>query len=96
MHGEDADLALLHVRRDGRGQIDERPLRDVFEDERVIRRTDFLDLMYETGGYVLAFAIGNHRHAFMGLNVEAHADGIPRARRELVIEGGQHLSNCTL
>ena len=59
VHGEDADLALLHVGRDDRGQAGERPGRDVFEDERAIRRADRFDLVDQAGGDVLARAVGD-------------------------------------
>ena len=59
VHGQDADLALLHVVGDRRRQIDERPLGDLLEDERLVRRADLLDLVDQAGGDVLAIAIGD-------------------------------------
>ena len=81
VHGEDADLALLHVVGDRRRQVDERPRRDVFEDERLVGRADLLDLVDQAGGDVLAVAIGDHRDALVRLHVEADANGVARAGR---------------
>ena len=80
----------LHVVGDRRGQVDERPLRDVFEDERVVGRADLLDLVHQAGGDVVAVAIGDHRDALVRLHVEADANRVARARGEFLIEHGQH------
>ena len=93
VHGQDADLALFHVVGDRRRQVDERPLRDVFEDERLVGRADLLDLVHQAGGDVFAVAIGDHRDALVRLHVEADANGVARAGREFLVEGGQHLCN---
>ena len=89
VHGEDADLALLHVGGDRRRQIDERPLGDVFEDERLVGRADLLDLVHEAGGDVFAIAIGNDRDALVRLHVEADANRVAGARGEFLVERGQ-------
>ena len=90
VHGQDADLALFHVFGDRRRQVDERPLRDVFEDERVVGRADLLDLVHQAGGNVRAFAIGDHRDAFVRLHIEADANRVARAGGEFLIESSQH------
>ena len=72
-------------------QIDERPLGDVFEDERLVGRADLLDLVDQAGGDVFAVAIGNHRDALVRLHVEADANRVARAGGEFLVEGGQHL-----
>ena len=89
VHGEDADLALFHVVGDHRRQVGERPRRDVFENERLVGRADRLDLVHEAGGDVLAVAIGDHRHAFVRLNVEADANRVARAGGEFGVESGR-------
>ena len=92
VHGQDADLAPLHVLGDRRRQVAQRPLGDLLEDERLVGRADLLDLVDQAGRDVLAIAIGNHRHALVRLDVEADADRIPGARRQAGIERGGHLS----
>ena len=47
-----------------------------------MRRADLIDLVHEAGGDVGALAIGDERDALVRLHVEAHADGVARAREE--------------
>ena len=90
VHGEDADLALFHVRGNRLRQIDKRPFGDLFEDERLVRRADLLDLVHQAGGDVFAVAIGNHRHALVRLDVEADANRIARAGSKILVVRSQH------
>ena len=92
VHGQDADLALLHVVGDRLGQIDQRPWRDIFENKRLVGRADTLDFVHQARGNVFAVAIGNHRHAFVRLDVEADANRITRTGSKVFVVRSQHLS----
>src|SRR5689334_24453082 len=91
MHGEDADLALLHVVSDDLRQAGQRPRRDIFQDERLVRRADLLDLVDQAGGDVFAIPIGDHGDALVRLNVEADPDGVARAGSQFLVESSDHL-----
>ena len=77
---------VLHVFDDHRRQVDERPRRHFFENERLVRRAHFLDLVDEAGGDLFAVAIGHHRHPLVRLNVEADADRVSRAGNEVEVK----------
>ena len=49
---------------------------------------DYYDLVPLRGGR-LAFAIGDHRDAFVRLHVEADANRVARARGEFLVKGRQ-------
>ncbi len=88
VHGEDADLALLHVGGDDVGQRGQRPRREVFEDERLARRRrPVVDLVDQAGGDVFAFAVGDDGDALVRLDVEADANRVAGAGEQFGVDG---------
>jgi hypothetical protein len=86
VHGENADLALLHRRGDRRRQANQWPRRDVFEHEGRVRRADIFDLVHEAGRNLLALAIGDDGHAFRWLHGQTDANRVARAWAEFAIK----------
>ena len=69
--GEDADLALLEVAAIDRRQGRERPRRDRSSTNGAYARADRFDLLDERVGDLRAGLVGDDRHPFVRLDVEA-------------------------
>src|SRR6266540_176531 len=90
VHGENADVAQLHVCGNGRRQRGQRTGRDVLENEGRVPRADILNFANQAGGDFLTRSVRDECHAFLRLDGEAHANGVARAGAELAIERCRH------
>ena len=84
--GEYADLAAFHVVENLCRQSDQRPRRQIFQDERLLARANSLYFSGQAGGNLASGLVSDQGDFLTRLNSQANAHGVAGAGSQLRIE----------